>query len=329
MEDALNGASHKNKSSTELLIRRKALTPMKDHISVCIATYRRNQTLERLIRSLACQETAGLFDVSLVVVDNDADGGAHETVARLSKELLINIAYSVEEKRIIAAVRNRALISAQGNYIGIIDDDEFAPPTWLLLLYRAIHTFEVDGALGPALPFFAATPPDWLVRAKLCEPAVARTGTLLHWSQCFTNNNLIKRRVFTEHSLRFDEAFKTGGSDQDFFRRAMAKGYRFVAVQEAPVYEVVPPTRWTREYWIKRALVNGFNARRYASGISPGRQVALAAKSLIAVPIYALALPVCACLGQHRLIQCAEKGAYHLSRACASFGIELWKRRDF
>lgn len=301
-----------------------------DHISVCISTYRRNQLLEWLLRNLAVQQTGGLFTFSLVVVDNDAAGSARNTVTRLAAELKLDVTYSIEPERTIPAVRNHALRLARGNYIGIIDDDEFPPPDWLLRMYEGIRTFGVDGALGPVHPFFAQTPPSWLMQSGLCELPSWRTGTLLHWSQTRTGNVLLKKEVFDKHGLAFDPKFKTGGSDQEFFRQAMARGCRFVAVQEAPVYEVVPPTRWTRKYWIKRAMVNGFNAKRYAAtGMNWSRRTFLALKSIIAVPAYVLALPVGACLGQHRLIQCLEKGAYHLSRACATVGIELWNRRDF
>jgi hypothetical protein len=141
---------------------------------------------------------------------------------------------------------------------------------------------------------------------------------------------LVKKEVFDRNGLQFDSRFRSGGSDQEFFRQAIARGCRFVAVEEAPVYEVVPPVRWTRKYWIKRALVNGFNARRYATAaMSRGRQAVLTLKSAVGFATYAFALPLCACLGQHRLVICLEKCCYHLSRACASFGIELWKQRDF
>lgn len=301
----------------------------KDHVSVCICTYHRNGSLVRLLRNLSIQETKNLFSFSVVVVDNDARGFARETVEGLRAELGLDITYGIEPVRTIPAARNRALRLAHGNYIGIIDDDEFPPPNWLATLYQAIATFQVDGAVGPVFPFFEGKPPDWLVKGRLCDPAVHRTGTLLNWTQCFTGNNLIQRKVFDEHGLCFDESFRTGGSDQDFFRRAMDAGYRFVAVQEAPVYEVIAPSRWTRKYWVKRALVNGYNSRRYAAESGAVRRFALLLKSMVALPIYGLSLPVSACLGQHRFVQCLEKGAYHLSRVAASAGVELWKRRDF
>ena len=68
-------------------------------------------------------------------------------------------AYGIEPEQTIPAARNHALRLARGNYIGIIDDDEFPPPHWLITMYRAIHAFDVDGALGPVHPFFEETAP--------------------------------------------------------------------------------------------------------------------------------------------------------------------------
>lgn len=305
-------------------------TDSRDHISVCVCTYRRNELLERLLRNLAIQKTNGFFEYSIVVVDNDECGHARETVARIKDELILDITYSIEPERTIPSARNHALKLARGNYIGIIDDDEFPPPDWLLRMYEGIQTFSVDGALGPVYPFFNSSPPAWLVKSGMCELPAYRTGTLLDWSQTRTGNVLVKKDVFERHGLVFDVRFRTGGSDQEFFRQAIQLGCRFVAIQEAPVFEVVPKSRWTRKYWIKRALVNGFNARRYAlRSMSRKRQALLTLKSAIGAMAYAAMFPVCAVMGEHRLMICLEKGCYHLSRACASFGIELWKRRDF
>ncbi len=120
----------------------------KNHISICIVTFRRNEMLERLLRRIAIQDTAGLFDFSVVVVDNDPHGPAREMVARLTSELAIELAYGVETEGTIPAARNRALALSRGEYIAIVDDDEFPPPNWLVTMYRAIGTFEVDGVLG-------------------------------------------------------------------------------------------------------------------------------------------------------------------------------------
>jgi len=286
--------------------------------------------LERLLRKLALQETNSLFDFSVVVVDNDAAGPARETVTRLQGELCLNITYGIEPEQTIPAARNHALRLGHGNYIGIIDDDEFPPQHWLITMYKAIQTFDVDGGLGPVHPFFDEKPPDWLLKSGFCKRPVLRTGTLLHWSQTRTGNVLLKKEVFDKHNLCFDLKFKTGGSDQAFFRQAMNAGCRFIAVEEAPVYEIVPPERWTKSYYLKRALVNGFNAHRYSQN-QTGRltRTLTPIKSVGALMAYALAMPFLALIGPHMVLKYAEKGAHHLSRLAAMLGIELVKQRDF
>lgn len=303
---------------------------MEEHISVCIATLHRNLSLERLLRKMANQETHGLFDFSLIVVDNDAAGPARETVIRLKEELGLNIIYDLEPIQTIPAARNHALRLATGNYIGIIDDDEFPPHHWLCTLYRAIQTFDVDGALGPVHPFFETHPPAWLLKGRFCERPVYRTGTLLHWNQTRTGNVLLKKDVFDKNNLCFDMKFKTGGSDQEFFKQAMKVGCKFVSVEEAPVYEVVPQGRWMKSYYLRRALVNGFNAHRYSMN-EPNKfsWILTNLKSAGALLVYAMAAPFAAIVGSHVLLGCLERGLHHLSRICAMMGIELVKKRNF
>ncbi len=303
---------------------------MKDHISVCIPTLRRERLLHRLLGNLATQETGGQFEFSVVVIDNDAAGSARETVSRLASELRLDVTYALGKANIIPVARNHALRLARGNFIGIIDDDEYPPPQWLLTLYRAIEIFGVDGALGPVKPFFEDQPPDWLIKGRFCERPAHRTGTLLKWNQTRTGNVLLKREVFERSGVSFNESFRTGGSDQEFFKQAMSRGCRFVAVEEAPVYEVVPPERQTRSYWIRRAIVNGFNAHRSSIDQRNGlTRVILPVKLLGATLVYALATPLCACLGSHVLVRCLERGGHHMSHFCALLGIELIKRRNF
>lgn len=303
---------------------------MRDHVSICVCTFHRNQMLERLLRSLKSQETAGLFDFSVVVVDNDASGPARETVTRLRAELGLLLEYDTEPEQTIPAARNRALEIARGNYIGIIDDDEFAPQRWLITLYRTIQRYKVDGGLGPVYPFFSQKPPRWLLRGRFCERPVIRTGVLLDWTQTRTGNVLLKKDVFDKHKIRFDLKWKTSGSDRAFFKEAMSAGCRFIAVEEAPVYETVPPERWRKSYYLKRSLVQGFNTQRNSAAEIHGlSQVYVPLKLAAASGAYMIALPFAACMGSHIFVRCLERGGHHLSRLLGMLGIELIKKRSF
>jgi len=302
----------------------------KDHISICICTYHRNRSLENLLSKLAFQDTGNLFDFSIVVVDNDADGPAEETVTGVKHRLGLEITYGIEPVRTIPAARNHSIRLAKGNYIGIIDDDEFPPPQWLLTLYRAIHTFDVDGALGPVHPFFEQSPPDWLLKSGLCERPFLRSGTLLHWEDTRTGNVLLKKSVFDEHQLQFDLSCKTSGSDKEFFREAMALGYRFVAVEEAPVYEIVPPERQTKSYYLRRAIVHASNERKYRAPMLHGvKKILVPIKFLVALGIYSFLLPFCFIRGTHIVMKCLEKVVYHSSWLLRMLGVDLAKERGF
>lgn len=286
--------------------------------------------LERLLRKVVLQKTDRLFDFSVVVVDNDASGFAEATVMRLSNELGLNISYDIERERSIPAARNHAVKLARGDYIAIIDDDEFPPEDWLITMYRAIHTFDTQGALGPVYPFFEQRPPAWLLKGGFCNRPIHKTGTFLGWDETRTGNVLLKKEVFDKCGIWFDVACKTSGSDRVFFRDAMKVGCRFIAVEEAPVYEVVPPERWTKTYYIKRALLHGFNAyRNSVIRMRPLSKALVVAKTIAALLTYTAIMPFCFFFGSHEVIKYAEKGAYHLSLLVSMAGIEMIKQRDF
>jgi hypothetical protein len=113
----------------------------------------------------------------------------------------------------------------------------------------------------------------------------------------------------------FDPRFHRGG-DTDFFRRMIEKGYVFIWCDEAVVYEVVPPIRWTRAFMLKRALLRGTITLQ-----SPAFGVRSVAKSVLAVPAYTIALPFALMLGQHRFMDLLVRLFDHLGKLLALAGI--------
>lgn len=162
------------------------------------------------------------------------------------------------------------------------------------------------------------------------ERPVIPTGTLLNWDQTRTGNVLLKRQVFDRHGLRFDVKWRTSGSDRAFFKEAMAKECKFIAVKEAPVYETVPPARCKKSYYLRRALVQGYNTHKNVSSAIHGlKRFALFAKLTAVAGTYALALPFSYCAGTHVFVKVLERGGHHLSPLSALLGIELLKKRNF
>jgi glycosyltransferase involved in cell wall biosynthesis len=285
------------------------------HISVCICTYKRPEYLRRLLLELSGLESGDLFSYSIVVADNDHLESAKVVVTEFAAASTIPVRYCVEPRQNIALARNMAVMNAEGSYVAFIDDDEFPAKDWLLLLFRALEEYKVDGVLGPVKPYFEAQPPQWIVEGAFHERPMHRTGLNLDWNQCRTGNVLLKRHVLTQESQPFRPQCLSG-EDQDFFRRITEKGCTVIWCNEAVVYEFVPPARWKRSFLVKRALLRGvFSLRNH--GFPPMRIV----KSLVAVPLYALALPIALVFGQARFMRCVFKFSYHLGRLFALVGV--------
>jgi succinoglycan biosynthesis protein ExoM len=282
-------------------------------VCICICTFKRPELLGRLLEQLAEQRTHGEFSCSIVVADNDQGESAKPIVSRFSSTCGVEVTYCVEPERNIALARNAALARATGDYLAFIDDDELPIQDWLVNLLRACHAYRADGVLGPVRPSFDQSAPTWLVRSGLCDRPEHPTGHVLEWRQTRTGNVMLRREILAGMAAPFHRTFGNGGEDQDFFRRMMRRGHRFVWCNEAVVYEAVPPARCTRRYVMKRALLRGQNEKSQLTIVS-------IAKSLVAAPLYVAALPVTLMRGQHVFMRYVVRLLDHLGKLAVALG---------
>jgi succinoglycan biosynthesis protein ExoM len=267
------------------------------------------------LAALGAQDTGDSFTFSAVVVDNDHLESARQVVSEYARRAPMPVSYRVEPRRNIALARNRSVEHASGNFVAMIDDDEVPPPDWLQRMVEAIEVYAADGVLAPVRPRFSITPPQWIVRGRFFERPALPTGTVLGWKQMRTANALLRQGIFAEEGHRFRAEYASGGEDREFFRRMIADGKRFVWCAEAAIEESVPPERCRRAYLLKRAL------RR---GRAPYNQEAWPlATSLVAAPLYALALPLLLVFGQHVFMRYLIKECDHLGRLLVRCGATL------
>jgi succinoglycan biosynthesis protein ExoM len=258
-----------------------------------------------------------------VVADNDAEQSAKQTVASFAKTSKVSSVYCVEPEKNIALARNKALENARGEFIAFIDDDEFPVEDWLLNLLKACQQFNVAGVLGPVKPHFEEPPPRWIVKGGFCERPQHVTGRVMDWSEARTGNLLFRRSILDGIPYAFSSEFGTGGEDKDFFLRMTERGSVFVWCNEGVVYETVQPTRWRRSFMLKRALLRGKNILKHPTG-----RTWILMKSVLAIPIYAVVLPVTVFVGQHSFMRYAIKLCDHLGRILAVFGINPISERE-
>ncbi len=293
------------------------------HICVCICTFKRAELLRRLLVGLNKQRTDGLFTYSVVVADNDPAQSARPVLAWFSSAALVRVTYCFESEQNIALARNKALKHAEGDFIAFIDDDEHPADDWLVNLFKTRELYGVDGVLGPVKPYFEQDPPKWAMKGRFFERPTFNTGYSVNWEQARTGNVLFARDILNAVDIPFRSEFNTAGEDVDFFRRMMENGRKFVWCNEAIVYEVVPASRCTRRYLLRRALLRGSNFTKH-----PRHRFRNGAKSLIAVPCYALALPLLVLFGQHVFLRYLIKLLDHASRLLAFVGLKLVTERQ-
>ena len=285
------------------------------HICVCICTYQRPLMLKHLLTELNRQETGGLFTYSAVVADNDQAKSAEAVVAEFRSISTVSVKYCVEPRQSIALARNTVVENAEGAFVAFIDDDEFPTPDWLRTLFNTCNEYKVDGVLGPVKRHFDEVPPTWIEKSRFYDRRVNPTGMRVDWHEARTGNVLLKRQMVIGDPAPFRPEFRAG-EDQDFFRRKIEEGRVFIWSAEAEVFEVVPPARWKRLYLLRKALLRGATA-----SLQPGCGAGSIAKSMIAVPLYALALPFAQLLGHHRFMTLLVKLCDHLGKLLMLVGI--------
>ncbi len=293
------------------------------HISVCIPTYRRPDMLDTCIRALQDQEL-GAFSYSIVVVDNDILESARDIVTGWQQRSLIEIFYDVERVPNISSARNKAIKSATGDLVAFIDDDEFPEPKWLLKLVVAYFDFSADGVLGPVIPLYEGTPSTWLVKSGLCARKTFSTGTILRNTKDMrTGNVLLGRHLFEFDEAPFNPQFgRSGGEDSDFFERKVQEGRSFIWCNEACVHEKVPKERQNLRFFVRRALVLGSTAATREGFFSIGT-----IKSIIALILYTMSLPVLLPINYHLFINIFIRNCNHGAKLLAHLGVKLIHER--
>lgn len=240
-------------------------------IALCIVTYRRQESLARLLRSLGLLR----FDVDqpeirVIVVDNDASGSAGNVVEDFRKECAWPILYDIEPARGIAQARNRAIQLAGNdlNWIAFVDDDEEVEPFWLNNLMQAQRKFCADVVVGPKLMRFDATPPHWIEHGHSSYRKRYPSGKAIPVAN--TGNVLIRNSLLKDFPTPFNLRFGLiGGSDRHFFQRVHMAGYRIVWANDAIVHEWIPASRAKARWLIKRRFRVGSSVSLIERDLTP------------------------------------------------------------
>lgn len=286
-------------------------------ISVCIATYRREERLGLLLDDLVKQD---YLPTEVVVIDNDATGSARAVVQRrIELGTPFPIQYDIQPLKNISLTRNRTVALASGDWIAFVDDDERAPAPWLKQLARTVVHCKADGALGPVVPIVPLDAPQWIQRGQFYDWSRMKTGDQVPLNKLRFGNVILRGNFLRTTPEPFDANYGlTGGEDGDLLMRLVQQGAEIVWCDQAIVFEPVEAGRLSLRWLLLRAMRGGQDFARHKLNGRLGHLTALGQlqlflrallQSLVASVLTLFYLP----FGRHR-------AAYWLLKASANLG---------
>jgi succinoglycan biosynthesis protein ExoM len=232
-------------------------------VTIAIASAGR-PSLARTIASLAAMRKPPGLPIRLVVADDSLDGAAARLVAGLT-----GLPFPVEvlpvAARNVSVARNACLDAAAGQFLALVDDDEWVADDWLVKMLAAMAEFKADCVFGPVHPVYPAGTPDWIVRANPLHVDWGPRGKRVAVGR--SGNTLVRRAIIAKAGARFDPALgRTGGEDTLFFHMLGRAGAVMVVTDDALIQEEAPAARVNVPYFRHRATRTGQIYARFVIG---------------------------------------------------------------
>jgi glycosyltransferase involved in cell wall biosynthesis len=299
-------------------------------VSICIATFRRNERLRALLDDLVHQDR---LPDQVVIVDNDPDGGARPVAeAYRAANAPFTISYDVQPEPNIAQTRNRTVELASGEWMAFIDDDERAPKEWLRELLQAAEVSGADGVLAPVEPQVPASAPAWIRRGRFYDFAHQPEGAEVPYPCMRFGNVLLRGDRLRAEPGPFDPSHELmAGEDTDLLVRLARKGAKIIWSEKAPVFEPIEPGRLSFRWLLLRALSGGQAFARYtvAGGYRPigwaGRSV-FYFRAFVQMVLAAAIAAVSWLFGRHRSAAWLFKASANFGKLTSLYG---WRFRQY
>ncbi|MDP3334166.1 MAG: glycosyltransferase family 2 protein [Methylococcaceae bacterium] len=275
-------------------------------IDICIATYKRPELLRQLLKSLSEQTINDTYKVRIIVIDNDSEASAKNTVISFFSATNLAYIYDIQPEKNISITRNKALEHVSADYLAFIDDDEWAVPDWLNQLLKASQQFNADIVFGPVLPQFPEDTPRWVLQGGFFNRDDKTGAVMAHGA---SGNVLIRAPKLFNNTLYFDPEYGlTGGEDTELFHRLYLHGAKLIWCNEALAYEVIPQERMTVNWLVKRALRGGqIYAKVYLKDYSLPDRIIWFIKRISYLGITIISLPVAFLMGKSRWVWVLRK----------------------
>lgn len=223
-------------------------------IAICICTCKRNNYLEKLLKSIEDGKKPNGYNIGVIIVDNDPHKGAEPIYLKFKNKSDIDYFYYCEKSRGISYARNSSIkLAYENNFdlLSFLDDDEVVDESWLTKFIELYEKNEDKIIIGKVEPVFEHEIEDWIQKGSFFvkEKAPLTANSLM---------NIDVLKLFVE-PLSIKYAL-TGGSDTHLKLRLKMAGFNFIYSDEVIVKETIPKSRANAIWLIKRAFRTGYTS---------------------------------------------------------------------
>lgn len=161
--------------------------------SVAIRLYNGAAILPRILEALQAQVLSTDFEWEIIVVDNNSADGTADIVYHYQQTWTrCPLKYVLEPQQGASFARKRAILEAQGTWIGFLDDDNVPSLHWVDAAYNFGRTHPQAAAFGGQIhPCYETPPPNNFERIAPFIPVVERDEVVCFTTGWRANSNLV------------------------------------------------------------------------------------------------------------------------------------------
>lgn len=238
-------------------------------LDIILPTCNRQALLRRTLESVAAAKEPPGLHTNVLVIDNNSQDGTAETVRQAASLLGPRLRYLREPRQGKPYALNTGIAAADGDLIGLIDDDEEIDSQWFTVAYEWFQKPEVDFIGGPSILKRTSPLPDWVPR---------NYGAVISWAECgnkvrefgpqspdvmlLGGNAVIRRGALNRCGLYATDLRRThdrllSGEDHDMYNRLLATGARGFFVPDLVMFHHLFPERLTKPYFRRWVFWHG------------------------------------------------------------------------
>lgn len=240
-----------------------------DHpaVSVIIPTYNRAGMLGMTIESFIAQSYPK-DKYEIIVSDNNSGDDTKKVVSDWQAGSPVPIHYLFEKRQGVHYARNSAAKIARGEILYFTDDDMVADK---FLLEELVKVFALDPLIGSAtgkiIGRFDVPPPGWVKRhltnayLSLTEEGKAEELVVSRDDLVYSCHEAVRRDVFFQcggFNPENTAGVWIGDGETGLGIKMRDKGYKFAYTARSVIHHLIPETRTTLGYLIKRIGNQGY-----------------------------------------------------------------------